>query len=345
MQLVNEAQVTDKKVLVRVAFDVPIDDQGQITDTTRITQSLPTINYLLQNQAKIILLSHRGRPQGHATSQYSLAPVAQYLGNVLKTKVEFTAGKTEAEISKIVNTLKSGEIVLLENLRFYPGEEKNDPAFAQWLASLGEIYINDAFSDCHRAHASIVGVPLVLPHYIGFGLQTEIETLSKLITNPDRPVVAIIGGAKLESKLPVIQNLLSIADSILTGSKFVGENLPDSPKIVLPIDVCQDEKGMALDIGQETINNYLEKIKEAKTIFWSGPLGVFEDPSYQEGTRKVGEAVVGSGAVTIIGGGDTIAAFTKFNLLAKVSFASTGGSAMLDFVAGKKLPGLEVLND
>lgn len=345
MQLVTEAKVTGIRALVRVGFDVPTLPNGQITDTLRITEALPTINYLLENQAKIILLSHRGRPNGYTNPQYSLLPVAAYLESILKTKVGFIAENSAAKIGLTLNTLKSGEVVMLENLRFYPGEEKNDPQFCKWLATLGEIYVNDAFSDCHRSHASIVGLPKLLPHYAGLSLEKEVTNLTKLLTNPTHPVVAIIGGAKLESKLPVIKNLVPIVDYLLTGSKFIEEDLPDSPKLVLPVDVCKDNTDLALDIGEETINNYVEIIKGAKTIFWSGPLGVFENKDFQEGTRKVGEAVVSSGATTIIGGGDTIAAFTKFNLLDKVSFVSTGGSAMLAFVAGKKLPGLEALND
>lgn len=344
MKLLKEADVRDKRVLVRVGFDVPINSNGQITDTTRIEASLPTINYLRDQGAKLILISHLGRPEGQMESEDSLLPVAQYLEMLLKTPVEFITEKMEESITYTLKSLEEKEVIMLENLRFHQGEENNDPDFAKWLASLGEVYVNDAFSDCHREHASMVGLPKLLPSFAGLALEKELTTLQKLITRPVHPVVAIIGGAKLESKLPVITRLIPIVDRLLIGSKFIGQDLPDSPKLFLPRDFSKDEKGSVLDIGEETSGIYIEEIKKAKTIFWSGPLGKFEDDRYSKGTKTVAEAVVNSTAETIIGGGDTIAAFAKFNLLDKVSFASTGGSAMLDFIAGKKLPGLESLD-
>ena len=343
MRSLSEALVTDKKVLVRVGFDVPVGSDGRISDDTRILEALPTLDYLRSQKAKIILLSHRGRPDGHLDPEDSLLPTAQYLETLIKEPVEFITEKMEEKISQYLIDLQEKDIIMLENLRFHEGEEKNEPRFSQWLASLGDIFVNDAFSDCHRAHASIVGLPKLLPSYVGFGLEKEIKTLTDFLKTPEHPVIAIIGGAKLESKLPAITNLLPLADQVLIGSKFVTENLPDSPKIVRPTDTTKDEKGNNVDIGTQTIANYRQIIAQAKTIFWSGPLGRFEDDRFQGGTKKIAEALAEHPGQTIVGGGDTIAALKKFSLLEKMKYISTGGSAMLDFVAGKKLPGIEAL--
>jgi 3-phosphoglycerate kinase len=343
MQPLAQAHVKDKKVLVRVGFDVPVGTDGKISDDTRIQEALPTITWLRERGAKIILLSHRGRPDGHLDPQDSLLPTAQYLEVLLHEPVEFITEKMEEKVSQYLEGLKDRDVIMLENLRFHEGEEKNDPRFASWLASLGEIYVNDAFSDCHRAHASIVGLPKLLPSFVGIGLEKEIKTLTDLMQNPARPVVAIIGGAKLESKLPAITNLLPVVDQILIGSKFLGENLPNSPKIISPVDTVKDEKGDHLDIGPETIEKYRQILSGAQTILWSGPLGLFEDDRYQGGSKKIAEILASHSAQTIVGGGDTIAALQKFSLLSKMKYTSTGGSAMLDFLAGKKLPGIEAL--
>lgn len=344
MQLVSQGDVSGKRVLLRVGFDVTVEAGGQIKDTLRIKQALPTITYLLENKAKLIILSHRGRPNGVFNPAYSLLPVAQCLETFLKKPVRFITEQMEDKISGAVASLQDGEIVMLENLRFHPGEEANDPQFVKWLATIGDIFVNDAFSACHREHASVSGLPGLLPSYAGFGLDTEVATLSTLMEKPDHPVVGIIGGAKLESKLPVITNLLPIVDTILIGSKFVNEKLPEDPKITMPKDLVKNEAGEILDIGPEAIVQYKQIIKEAQTVFWSGPVGLFEDEKYEAGTKELAQAIAGHLGRTIVGGGDTIAAFTKFGLLDQVNFVSTGGSAMLDFLAGKKLPGLEALN-
>ncbi len=343
MRFLKEASVTDKKVLVRVGFDVPVDSTGQISDDLRIQESLPTIEYLRKNNAKIILLSHRGRPNGQLDPEDSLLPVAQYLESLLSEPVEFITEKMEEKVSYLIGELQDSEIIMLENLRFHAGEEENSPEFAKWLASFGEVYVNDAFSDCHRAHSSMVGLPKLLPSFAGLALEKEVTTLTTLVKNPIHPVVAIIGGAKLESKLPVITHLLPLVDSILIGSKFLGENLPQSEKIITPIDTIQDSAGSHMDIGPKTISMYTDILKGAKTIFWSGPLGMFEEEKYSQGTQSIAQYVGDSSAKTIVGGGDTIAALRKFGQLEKIKYTSTGGSAMLDFIAGKKLPGLEAL--
>jgi phosphoglycerate kinase len=341
MRLLQEADVQDKVVLVRVGYDVPTDSHGQISDDLRIQESLPTINYLLPLAKRLILLSHRGRPDGHLDPEDSLLPTAQYLEGLIKEPVFFVTEKLEEKITQSLDS-SDAKIVMLENLRFHDGEETNDPRFAQWLASLGDVYINDAFSDCHRAHTSMVGLPRLLPSFAGLALEKEVTTLSQLLTTPEHPVIAIIGGAKLESKLPVIEHLLPLVDQILIGSKFVGETLPESGKIILPQDTVQEGEAH-LDIGPRTIAHYCEIIASARTIFWSGPLGLFEKEGYAEGTEKTAQAVSQSPGKKIVGGGDTLAALRKFNLLDQMTFTSTGGSAMLEFLGGKKLPGLEVL--
>lgn len=343
MHFLREASVTDKRVLVRVGFDVPVDQNGVISDDLRIKESLPTLKYLRSQGAKIILLSHRGRPDGRLDPEDSLLPIAQYLESLLGEPVEFITEKMEEKVTYLIGELQESEIIMLENLRFHKGEEENSPEFAKWLASFGEVFVNDAFSDCHRAHASMVGLPKLLPSFAGLALEKEVTTLTQLVENPARPAVAIIGGAKLESKLPVITHLLPIVDSVLIGSKFVGEKLPQSEKIISPIDLVKDEKGQNLDIGDKTVSLYSEILRGAKTIFWSGPLGMFEEEKYSSGTRKIAEVVGSSSAQTIVGGGDTIAACRKFGQLQNFKYTSTGGSAMLYFIAGKKLPGLEAL--
>lgn len=379
-----------KRVLLRTDFNVPIEN-GKVADDFRIQRSLETLNYLKKQGAKIILISHLGRPQElkrkrERIKKFSLKPIQEKLQELLKEKIKFSKKIVGPQPKKEAKKLKAGEILLLENLRFEKGEEKNDKKFTEKLAELGEVFVNEAFSVCHRKHASIVGLPQILPHFIGFGLEKEIEVLSEISQNPKRPLVVIIGGVKIGSKIKVIERFLIKADHLLFGGQIaniilrvkgisIGKPWP-TPEIVkkieklnltdlkvhLPVDVLAspDETGKIyiretgpgnvrkdediFDIGKETIDSFRGIIKEAKTIFWSGTLGRYENEKFARGTKEIAQVIVRNyDAFKVIGGGDTIAAVRKFDLLDKFSFVSTGGSAMLSFLAGEKLPGLEIL--
>jgi 3-phosphoglycerate kinase len=313
MKTVKDFEVKNKRVFVRCDFNVPIDENGNITDDFRIKQALPTLKYLEENGAKLVLASH------------------------------FSDGKSLDPVWKRVKDfIGEKNVTFLDNLRLNEGEEENSDDFAKGLASLADIYINDAFGVCHRTHASVVGVPKYLPSGAGFLLEKEINVLDKIMQNPDRPFMAIIGGVKFESKAKVIDSLLQITDFVLVGGKIgLSEEVKkiNSPKLVLPID---DVDGF--DIGSESIKLFIKKIKEAKTIIWAGPMGLFEKEAYSVGTKAVGEAIINNKeAFKVAGGGDTIAAISQFNLQNKFDHLSTGGGAMLEFIAGEKLPGLEAL--
>ena len=374
----KDFEFNNKKVLVRCDFNVPLE-KNKVSDDFRIEKTLPTINYLIEKGAKLILISHH-------KNNISLKPIADYLRNILRKNVKFIADcqgkRTENEVKK----MKSGEIVLLENLRFYPEEEKNDESFGKGLAKLADIYISEAFSVAHRPHASIVSAPKFLPKGIGFQFEEEFEVLSKLLTVPLRPQVIIIGGAKISSKVKIIENFLRKADHLLLGGKIAnailavkgivigGVELQEeivskiknlnltSTKIHLPIDVIAspDQSGEVyirqtgpggvrgdegiFDIGPETIETFSRIIKEAATIVWAGPLGLWEKEKFGKGTREIAEIIAkNTSAFSVAGGGDTISAIKKFNLLDKFSFVSTGGGAMLSFLAEEKLPGIEAL--
>ncbi len=378
----------NKRVLVRCDFNVPIEN-GRVVDDFKIQRSLETLNYLKRQGAKIILLSHLGRPEEtkqRSKKKFSLRPVAQRLEELLKEKVKFFPKCIGRGPKKEAQRLKPGEILLLENLRLERGEVENDEKFSQALAELGDVYVSEAFSVAHRKHASIVTLPRLLPHYGGFSLEKEIEVLSKISQDPQRPLVIIIGGAKIASKMKVIERFLEIADHLLFGGKIANIilrvkgicpgkpwpteeivekieklNLTD-PKVHLPVDVLvsPDPSGEVyvrdtgpgnvrkdeeiFDIGEETITSFSEIIREAKTLFWSGTLGMHENEKFSQGTKGIAEAIARNyDAFKVVGGGDTIAAVRKFNLLDRFSFASTGGSAMLSFLAGEKLPGIEAL--
>lgn len=321
--------VQGKKVLVRADFDVPVES-GQVEDDTRIKAVLPTLNFLLSKEAVILILAHLGRPEGKE-EKFSLKPVAKVLKGLLGKKINFLE---EPAIQNFET------INLLENLRFWPGEEGNDINFTKKLSSLGDFYVNDAFAVCHRAHASVVGIPKLLRSFAGANLEQEVNELSRVLEKPERPLVAIIGGAKIETKLPAIVNLSRVADKVLVGGKLMfevtKENLPAN------VIVANDDLD-GKDIGTTSIDNFSKIIGQAAVVVWNGPLGVFEEEKYASGTKAIAQALVGSRAYAIIGGGDTIAALNKFGLLAKISYVSTGGGAMLDFLAGEKLPGLEAL--
>jgi phosphoglycerate kinase len=326
--------IRDKKILLRTDFNVPIES-GHILDNDRIKEALPTISYLSSRNNKIIIVSHLGRPEGNFVPDLVLQPVAEELTRLLGLQQRITKGK----IADFDCYNLGSNIILLENIRFYPGEEKNDSSLAKKLSSLAEIFINDAFSVCHRAHASTVGVTKFMPSFAGFALTREVKVLNKFIQNPPKPFVCIIGGAKVETKMPLIKNLLKIADYILVGGKIGLQKFTiKNKKIILASD---DKDGK--DIGSKSIKEFEAIIKKAKSIFWNGTMGVFEERGYEEGTRKIAEAIALSEAVSLVGGGDTTFSLKKFGLIHKISYISTAGGATLEYLAGQKLPGLEPL--
>jgi len=390
MKLVKEIKnLKNKKVLVRVDFNVPVGDDGIVDNKEdwRIKASLPMIEYLLKKKAKIILISHLGRPKGNQESriknqEYSLSPVAERLKELLNYKIKFVDDCVGDEVKKSVNAIKAGEIIMLENLRFYKEEKENNEEFAKKLAELADIYVNNAFSVSHREHASVCAITKFLPSYAGFLLEKEIRTLSNATHKPKRPATIIIGGAKVRTKLPVVEYLASKFDHILIGGvvanvilkakgidtgksllngvdlKKVKEINFGSEKLYVPVDVVvyspKTKKislqavgkvgdNEILDIGTESANLYSKIISDSETIIWNGPMGMFEDKNFSFGTREIAKAVAKKSKCTIIGGGDTITAVDKFGDLEKIGYVCTGGGAMLEFLAGKKLPGIEVL--
>ena len=384
---VKDIDVKGKRVLVRVDFNVPIKD-GEITDDTRILAALPTIKYLLNEGASLILCSHLGRPKNGPEPAFSLKLVAEYLGTLISEKVYFAADCVGPIAEDAVNKLGPKEILVLENTRFHSGEKKNDPEMAKELASYADVFVNDAFGTAHRAHASNVGVSDYLPAVAGFLLEKEIEYLDQTIEKPKNPFVAILGGAKVSDKINVIKNLLEKADTILIGGgmantffKAQGYPVADSlvedaaletarelvksggAKLRLPVDViiAEDfddgaksrvmsvgpvpEGWRILDIGPETIKKYTKVILQAGTVVWNGPMGVFEMPNFAKGTFEIANAVANSGAISIIGGGDSASAIKKSGLADKISHISTGGGASLEMLEGVQLPGLVALED
>jgi len=346
MKNLGEFECKDKKVLVRCDFNVPLSEQGNILDDFRIKQSLPTIEYLQRNKARVILLSHLGRPQEDKPNinKYSLKPVAPRIEELLRTKVKFLPDCLGNEVKRGVGKIKAGETVLLENLRFHKEEEKNDSGFAKELASLGDIYINDAFSVCHREHASVVAITQYLLSGVGFLLEKELKILNGLLANPRRPLVAIIGGKKVETKLKLIDRIAQIVDWVLVGGllereikeKNTGFKMPE--KIIVAVDNVE-----GLDIGPRAINLFREKIKSAKTVFWSGPLGKIEDEKFQKGSREIISAIIKSKAFSIAGGGETIEFINQLGESSKFNHLFTGGGAMLAFLSGEELPGIKAL--
>ena len=387
----NKNQLADKRVLVRVDFNVPLNEKLEITNDIRIKAALPTINYLISHQAKVILMSHLGRPKGKVVEKLRLDPVARRLSELLGQKVKKLDNCIGKEVEEEIMKLQAGEIVLLENLRFYPEEEKNDYEFSKKLSSLADIFVNDAFGTAHRAHASTVGVAKILPSYAGFLVAREIEVLSNLLENPERPFVVLLGGAKVSGKIDVVQNLLDIADKILIAGGMcytclaaLGYNVANllleeydleivkkmlkkaeeqGNKILLPIDleIAKEatEKAeskvvgidnipkdvIGVDLGDKSMAIFEKEIKKARTVFWNGPVGIFEIKKYAKKTNRIAKilADMQGKAVTIIGGGDSIAAIENAGLTGKMTHISTGGGASLEFLGGKKLPGIEVL--
>lgn len=388
---IRDIEVAQKKVLVRVDFNVPLDKEGNVADDTRIKAALPTIQYLREKGAKVILISHLGRPKGKVDERYRLTPVAKRLQELLGAplvKVDECVGN---EPTRAVEQMQPGDVILLENVRFHPEEEKNDPAFASRLAKLADVYVDDAFGAAHRAHASTDGVARIIPGVAGFLMEKELEMLGQAVHDPQRPFVAILGGAKVSDKIGVIGNLLGKVDTLIIGGgmantflkakgfetgksllepdkvalagellaqaaeKDVELLLPDDLVVALAVDpdaeqkvVAADaipEEWMALDIGPQTIARYSAAVKEAKTVIWNGPMGVFEMAPFAQGTFKVAEALAASEAITVVGGGDSVAAVRKAGLADKISHISTGGGASLEFLEGKTLPGVDVLQE
>ena len=388
---IEDVQVKGKKVLVRCDFNVPLDADKNITDETRINAALPTIKYLLDNGAAVILCSHLGRPKGEFNMKYSLAPVAKCLSEKLGFEVKLAKDVIGPDAKKLAAEVKPGEAVLLENVRFHAEEEKNDPAFAKELASMAELYVSDAFGTVHRAHASTAGVADYLPAVAGYLIGKELNFLGNAVESPARPFVAILGGAKVKDKIGVITNLLEKVDTLIIGGGMaytfskamggeIGNSLLDAERIdlakemmetakakgvrfLLPVDtvIANDfdnpteiktvdagkipEGWQGLDMGPKTVELFSKAIKEAKTVVWNGPMGVFEKPEFAKGTLAIATAMAESDAITIIGGGDSAAAVTQMGLAPKMSHISTGGGASLEFLEGKVLPGVACLMD
>jgi 3-phosphoglycerate kinase len=395
----RDLDVRGKRVLARVDFNVPIQERAgkiEITDDTRIRKSLPTINYLREHGAKTILMSHLGRPKGKRVEKYSLRPIGDHLHSLIHRPVIFSQDTIGSVPEKIIQHMEEGDVALLENVRFQPEEEANDPKFAEALAKLGDLYVNDAFGTAHRAHASTAGITrFVAQSAMGFLMEKELKYLREELGKPAKPFVVIMGGAKVSDKIGVLKALMEKADTILIGGAMantffkaqgipIGKSRVESDKLdlahelvdlakkrgvkfLLPVDVVEAEEiragaairntsrlapnhgvsdgWQAVDIGMATIALYQEEIAKAETILWNGPLGIFEIPDFAEGTIAIAEALAQSGAITIIGGGDSVTAVTQAGLADKMTFISTGGGATLELLEGKELPGVAALSD
>lgn len=348
--------VNGKRVLVRADFNVPLSEKGDILDDFRIKAVIPTIGYLTRNNAKVILMSHLGKPvqsskfkvKNLKNNKYTLKPIAKKLEKLLNKKVKFINDCVREKTQKGIDKMKAGEITLLENLRFHKGEENNDLEFAKELSKLGDIYINDAFAVCHREHASVVGIPKFLPAGKGILLERETRVLQKIMRNPEKPLIAIIGGAKVGTKCKLINKISENADFVLVGNllrdqiKQKNLKLKFPEKIIFAIDgIVSDKK--ELDIGVKTIKIFKEKITKAQTIFWNGPLGKIEEKKFTKGSLAIADAIIKSGAHSIAGGGETIAFLKQQGLIDEFDYISTGGGAMLKFLSGEQLPGLLAL--
>lgn len=389
---VKDVDVKGKRVLLRCDFNVPQDKQtGAITSDKRIVASLPTINYLLEHGARVIACSHLGKPKGEVKPELSLAPVAKRLSELLGKPVPFAHDVAGEESKKLAADLKDGEIMLIENVRFEPGETKNDTELAKKLASLGDIYVSDAFGSVHRAHSSTAGVADFLPAYAGLLVEKELSIMGGALEDPKRPFVAILGGAKVSDKIGVIENLIDKADTLIIGGGMaytfmkamgyeIGQSLLEADKVELAASLMKkaEEKGiklllpidtaigshfaadcekkivpsneipadwMGMDIGDKTIELFKNAVKGAGTVVWNGPMGVFEFPAFANGTKAMAEALATSGAVTIVGGGDSAAAVEQLGYADKITHISTGGGASLEFLEGKELPGVACLQD
>lgn len=387
---IEDMDVSGKRVLARCDFNVPLKD-GEITNDKRIVAALPTIQYLVNHGARVILCSHLGRPKEGWEPEFSLAPVAKRLSELLGKEVKMAKDVIGEDAKKLASELKDGDVMLLENVRYHKEEKKNDPAFAKELASLAEVYVNDAFGAAHRAHASTAGVADYLPAACGYLMQKEIEVMGGALANPKRPFVAILGGAKVSDKIGVIENLLDKVDTLIVGGGMaytffkakgynIGTSICEDDKVELAKEIMEsaDKKGvkfllpidnkiavafaadaehkqidsdnipdgwMGMDIGEKTVALFVDAVKNAGTVIWNGPMGVCEFENFAGGTLAVAKAVADSGAISIIGGGDSVAAVTKLGFADKMTHISTGGGASLEFLEGKELPGIACLND
>jgi triosephosphate isomerase len=388
---IEDIDVSGKRVIVRVDFNVPLNADLKITDDKRIVGALPTIKYLVDHNAKTILVSHLGRPKNGPEEKFSMKPTAARLSELLGKPVIMAEDVIGPDAKAKAAALKDGEVLMLENVRFHKEEEKNDPAFAKELSTLAEIYVNDAFGTAHRAHASTAGLADYLPAVCGYLIKKEIDIMGKALSNPARPFVAILGGAKVSDKIQVIENLIDKVDTLIIGGgmaytflKAKGYNIGTSiceddkidlakqlleraekkgVKLMLPVESivgkefkvdteyksvpsdAMPDGWMGMDIGPLTIKNFSEEIKKAKTVVWNGPMGVFEFPNFATGTKEIARAVAESGAVSIVGGGDSAAAIEQLGFADKITHISTGGGASLEFLEGKVLPGIAVLMD
>jgi len=388
LQTIRDYDFSGKRALVRVDFNVPLKD-GTVTDDTRIRAALPTIRYILEKGGSVVVMSHFGRPKGKKNPEFSMAPIAKEFASLLGTPVKLAPDVIGEEVTGEVKALKSGEVLLLENVRFYPGEEKNDPEFAKQLSLFGDVYVNDAFGTAHRAHASTAGVAQFLPAYAGFLIEKEVKFMAPLLENPDKPFVAIIGGSKVSSKIGVLESLVNTCDTIVIGGgmaytflavqghaigkSLVEEELKDTAtsflakakakgvEVILPVDhLCgtefkEDTKAITvdsadipsdligMDIGPKTVKLVVAAVDGAKSVVWNGPMGVFEFDAFAQGTLTVAKALAACKGVTVVGGGDSVAAINKFDLADKINHVSTGGGASLEFLEGKVLPGIKAL--
>jgi phosphoglycerate kinase len=343
MNFLKDFDLNKKRVLVRCDFNVPFSPEREILDDFRIRETIPTIEYLIKKEAKVILMSHLGKPEGKIVENLRLDKIQEKLIEYLDLSIVKAPDCIGKEIENWVSEMAPGEILLLENLRFHKEEEKNDENFAKALAKLGDIYINEAFACSHRFHASIVGVPKYLPSGAGFLLEKEINSLNKIIENPQKPLVSIFGGDDPDFKM--VDKISNTADWILIG-ELVGKGIEiGNTKLKYPEKVIKPVDGIdgGRDIGPKTMKLFKEKILRAKTIFWSGPLGKIEEERFQKGTKEVAKAIIESGAFSVIGGGETIEFINKLGFIDRFSHVSTGGSAMLAYLAGEKLPGIEAL--
>ena len=389
---VRDIEVNGKRVLLRVDFNVPLDEKtGEITDDNRVRASLPTIKYLTEQGAKVILMSHLGRPKGKVVDGLRLAVVARRLSQLLGQSVGMASDCIGPEVEKLVADLNSGSVLLLENLRFHAEEEAGDASFAQALARLGDVFVNDAFGAAHRAHASISGIANYLPSVAGFLLEKEVENLGNILENPARPFASLLGGAKISDKVSMLENIMGKVDFLLIGGGMaatflkakscevglslvetemldtaaslmektgksgarlllpvdvvVADELNEEAKIeVVPVEKIAREKRI-VDMGPQTISNFSQELRNCQTVFWNGPVGIFEIPRFAQGTQEIAQLLANLKATTVIGGGSTAEVVNEMGLADKMSFVSTGGGASLEFLSGEKLPGVEALQD
>ncbi len=388
LNTILEGDFSGKRVLVRVDFNVPVKD-GVVGDDTRIKAALKTIEYLLDQGARVVVMSHFGRPKGKKNPDFSMAPIAKRFSELLGKPVTLASDVIGEAVEREVNALKAGDVLLLENVRFYSEEEANDPSFAKTLASYGDVYVNDAFGTAHRAHASTEGVAHYLPSYAGFLIEKEVKFMAPLLESPDKPFVAIIGGSKVSSKISVLESLSKTCQTVVIGggmaytflleqghtiggslveeefretaASFLTKAAERGVTVILPVDhrcgraFKEDEEAVlvdgpdipdgliGMDIGPKTVALIVDELKGAKSVVWNGPMGVVEFAAFAEGTLDVAKALAASSAVTVVGGGDSVAAINTFHLADKISHVSTGGGASLEFLEGKTLPGIKAL--